>query len=175
MVAKTFVVRRAAMGSPIVVPGLTAPPAPAGYAGAWGTPPPDPTGATTGWGPAVDPSSAGWASPTPPPAAAPTAPDPGVPQWDEARGTYIQWDPAQGAWMQWNEGTKTWSRIARSVRLLEPPWFEDGDRAETALEVVLEGPRGEVLDLRGGLRRDLVEGLTEPTPEDVVEQHERVG
>jgi len=112
MVAKTFVVRRAAMGSPIVVPGLTAPPAPAGYAGAWGTPPPDPTGATTGWGPAVDPSSAGWASPTPPPAAAPTAPDPGVPQWDEARGTYIQWDPAQGAWMQWNEGTKTWSRIA---------------------------------------------------------------
>ena len=96
MAAKTFVVRRAAMGSPIVVPGLTAPPAPAGYAGAWGTPPPDPTGATTGWGPAVDPSSAGWASPTPPPAAAPTAPDPGVPQWDEARGTYIQWDPAPG-------------------------------------------------------------------------------
>ena len=93
MAAKTFVVRRAAMGSPIVVPGLTAPPAPAGYAGAWGAPPPDPTGATTGWGPAVDPSSAGWASPTPPPAAAPTAPDPGVPQWDEARGTYIQWDP----------------------------------------------------------------------------------
>ena len=42
------------------------------------------------------------------------APDPGVPQWDEARGTYIQWDPAQGAWMQWNEGTKTWSRIAGS-------------------------------------------------------------
>ena len=121
MVAKTFVVGRAAAGSPIVVPGLTAP-APAA-AGAWGSPPPDPNGTTTGWGPAVDPSSAGWASPSPPstpsPPAAPiapvapaaAAPATDVPQWDEARGTYIQWDPAQGAWMQWNEGTKTWSRI----------------------------------------------------------------
>lgn len=78
MVAKTFVVRSSAAGSPIVVPGLTAP-----------TPP------TT---------SAPTAAPTP----APTA---GAPQWDEARGTYIQWDPAQGTWMQWNEGLKTWSRI----------------------------------------------------------------
>ena len=42
--------------------------------------------------------------------AAPLA-DPGGPQWDEARGTYIQWDPAQGTWMQWDEGTKAWSRI----------------------------------------------------------------
>jgi uncharacterized RDD family membrane protein YckC len=120
MAAKTFVVGRASAGAPVVVPGLTAP-APA--AGAWGAPPPDPSGTTTGWGPAVDPSSAGWASPSPPsppspptapiapvaPAAAAPAGD--VPQWDEARGTYIQWDPAQGAWMQWSEGTKTWSRI----------------------------------------------------------------
>ena len=87
-------------------------------------PPADPSGATTGWGPAVDPSSAGWASPTPPsPPATPTppiapvapvVPAPGTeaPQWDEARGTYIQWDPVQGAWMQWDEGTKAWSRIA---------------------------------------------------------------
>src|SRR3546814_18146228 len=32
MAAKTFVVDRGAMGSPIVVPGLTAPPPPPGYA-----------------------------------------------------------------------------------------------------------------------------------------------
>ena len=36
--------------------------------------------------------------------------------------------------------------------------------------MVLEGPRGEVLDLRGGLRGHLVERLTEPTPEDVVRE-----
>jgi uncharacterized RDD family membrane protein YckC len=116
MVAKTFVVGRASAGSPIVVPGLTAPAA----VGAWGAPPPGQSGATTGWGPAVDPSSAGWASPSPDPAppivpvATPAAsPTPGTdaPQWDDARGTYIQWDPIHGAWMQWNDGTKAWSRI----------------------------------------------------------------
>ena len=79
MVAKTFVVRASAMGSPIVVPGLTAPPAPVAPPGAWSAPPP---------APATD-----------------------RPQWDEARGTYIQWDPVEGAWMQWNEGTRAWSRI----------------------------------------------------------------
>ena len=105
MVAKTFVVRAAAAGSPIVVPGLTAPP-PIG--GGWGAPPPAAGGPTTGWGQAVDPSSSGWAAP-------PTAPAPppptDAPQWDEARGTYIQWDPAQRAWMQWDEGSKAWSPI----------------------------------------------------------------
>lgn len=103
MAAKTFVVRRAAMGSPIVVPGLTAPPPPAGYAGTWGAPPPDQAGATTG-----------WASPTPPitpTTTQPTTPGTDAPQWDEARGTYIQWDPTQGAWMQWDEARKAWSRI----------------------------------------------------------------
>ena len=116
MVAKTFVVRSSAAGSPIVVPGLTAPPPPVGSAGSWGAPPPDATGATTGWGQAVDPNASGWASPTSP-QTTPTAPTPtaapaaDTPQWDEARGTYIQWDPVQRAWMQWNEGVKTWSRI----------------------------------------------------------------
>ena len=115
MVAKTFVVRSSAAGSPIVVPGLTAPPPPVGSAGSWGAPPPDATGATTGWGQAVDPNAGGWASSAPPPT--PTAPTPAAapaadaPQWDEARGTYIQWDPVQSAWMQWDEGLKTWSRI----------------------------------------------------------------
>ncbi len=108
MVAKTFVVRSSAAGSPIVVPGLTAPPPPPGAMGGWGAPPPDASGTTTGWGQAVDPSAAGWADP-----GAPASPSPAAdqPQWDEARGTYIQWDPVHSAWMQWNEGLKTWSRI----------------------------------------------------------------
>ena len=89
MAAKTFVVRKDAAGSPIVVPGLA-------------------TGAPT-------PSAPGWASPTPPPPpvatppSAPTATE--GPQWDPVRGTYIQWDAEQRAWMQWDDGVKTWSRI----------------------------------------------------------------
>lgn len=95
MVAKTFVVRASAMGSPIVVPGLTAPPAPMGAPGAWGTPPPPGAAPGTSWGQP--------APPAPPPT--------DRPQWDEARGTYIQWDPVAQAWMQWDEGTRAWSRI----------------------------------------------------------------
>ena len=113
MVAKTFVVRASAMGSPIVVPGLTAPPAPVAVAGGWGAPPPGVGGEPpTGWGQAIDPTAAGWAAPAPPVVAAPTpSPPTDVPHWDEARGTYIQWDPSQNRWMQWNEGTKTWAPI----------------------------------------------------------------
>src|SRR3546814_13853981 len=50
MAAKTVVVDRGAMGSPIVVPGLTAPPPPPGYAAGvpWGTTSPAPPG--QGWG-----------------------------------------------------------------------------------------------------------------------------
>jgi len=77
MAAKTFVVGRAAAGSPVVVPGVTAPPAP------------------TGWGAAP----------------APAPPSAEGPQWDEARGTYIQWDADQQRWMQWSESTRTWSPI----------------------------------------------------------------
>ena len=54
-------------------------------------------------------------------------------------------------------------------------FFEDGDRAETALEVVLQRPRGQVLHLGGRLGRGLVEGLSQPTAQDVVEQPERLG
>ena len=125
MAAKTFVVRTAAVGSPIQVPGMAPPPSATG----WGTPAPTPTGGwgaaaptppAGGWGALVpppagsDPSSAGWAAPASPaepvsPAAAPVAP---APQWDEARGAYIQFDPAQGAWLQWDDATQQWNRIA---------------------------------------------------------------
>ena len=39
----------------------------------------------------------------PPPSAVPG------PQWDEARGTYIQWDPEGRAWMQWDDEAKEWT------------------------------------------------------------------
>ena len=91
MVAKTFVVRRAAMGSPIAIPGVTsAPPLPGG----------GPVGPV---GPAVPP-------PTGPP---PTFGAVG-PQWDAARNTYIHWDADRGQWLAWDEGAHTWSPIADS-------------------------------------------------------------
>lgn len=110
MAAKTFVVRSSAAGSPIVVPGLTAPPPPTGYSagGGWGSPPPSGSGAPAGWGPTVDPN-AGWGAPGPS-TAAPTTAAP-TPQWDEARGTYIQWDQAENAWMQWDEQGQRWFKI----------------------------------------------------------------
>ncbi len=87
MAAKTFVVRAAAAGAPIVVPGLTAPAPPEGYG-----------------------SGGGWGGPPPPTAAAAPAGAP-APQWDAVRGTYIQWDLAQNAWMQWDEPGQRWFKI----------------------------------------------------------------
>lgn len=102
LAAKTYVVRAAAAGSPISLPGTLSAPVPTGYAaGGWPQSPPPP-------GTASAPSSAGWAAPG---ASAPPAPTAPAPQWDEARGTYIQWDPAQSRWLQWNEGTRTWDVI----------------------------------------------------------------
>ena len=93
MVAKTFVVRKDAAGHPVLIPGLTTPPAAPG----------------SEW------TTAGAAIP-----AAPVAKH--GPQWDEARGTYIQWDPDQSAWMQWDDGTKVWNRLpGQGADALPPP------------------------------------------------------
>ncbi|MFL6206275.1 MAG: RDD family protein [Acidimicrobiales bacterium] len=109
MAAKTFVVRKSAVGSSIVVPGVTA--AAAAMGAPWDVAPPAP-GTPTGWPAPQDPAAAGWASPAPPPAAPAPAPVPtDAPQWDAARGTYIQWDPDQRAWMQWDDVSKAWSPI----------------------------------------------------------------
>jgi hypothetical protein len=51
----------------------------------------------------------------PPPSAVPG------PQWDEARGTYIQWDPEAMAWMQWDDATKAWNRVPGQPAPLPPP------------------------------------------------------
>lgn len=84
MAAKTFVVRSAAAGRPINVPGLTSAP------GMPGAPMPGDVG--YGVGPPSVPTQA--------------------PQWDAARGTYIQWDATQQRWLQWDESSRTWSPIA---------------------------------------------------------------
>ena len=118
MAAKTFVVRKEAAGAPVAVPGLTAAPsAPTPWGAptppAWGQPAADP--AASGWAPPPDPGAPGWASPAPAappvPSAAPAPVAKEGPQWDAARGTYIQWDPDARAWMQWDDVGKAWSRI----------------------------------------------------------------
>jgi uncharacterized RDD family membrane protein YckC len=122
MAAKTFVVRKEAMGSPIVVPGLTAPPPPGAYAPPPGAAPwappttaPDPT--ATGW--AAPPAAGAWSPPPPPQWDQPTPPSPNptppgveAPHWDDARNAYIQWDPDLQSWMQWDEPGQRWFKIA---------------------------------------------------------------
>ena len=105
MVAKTFVVRASAAGRPVLVPGVTGPPA-APLPGAPIAPPP----------PAAD------GSVPPPPTAAPAPPAPtSAPQWDEVRGTYIQWDPQASAWMQWDEQARRWDPIPGQAAAAPPP------------------------------------------------------
>ena len=114
--ARTFVVKRAAVGTPIGIGDsgqlLIGEEQASGMPPAWAPPP-----AAPGVVGATDPGDPGWENPAPPPPEAPPAaapaPTPSTegPQWDEARGTYIQWDPEQSAWMQWDEGFKAWIRI----------------------------------------------------------------
>jgi hypothetical protein len=92
MVAKTFVVRKEAAGHPVLIPGLTLPPAVPG----------------PGW------TTAGAAVPT-----APVAKH--GPQWDEARGTYIQWDPDQSSWVQWDDTAKVWDHLPGQGADAVPP------------------------------------------------------
>jgi hypothetical protein len=49
--------------------------------------------------------------PIPPAASAPTAAAMPPPQWDPARGTYLQWDPTQQRWLQWDGIANRWKVI----------------------------------------------------------------
>lgn len=112
MAASTFVVRKADVGRPVVVPGLNAPGAWAPAGGYPGTPGHSGVpGYGGGYGGAAYPGPA-WGAPAA--AAAPVATTPRAvdgPQWDAARDTYIQYDRASGAWLQWSEVTKEWRPI----------------------------------------------------------------
>lgn len=123
IVAKTFVVRKEAAGSPIVVPGLTSPnatwtpadppqpgwgppgqPSPPAQWGQPGPAAPPQAPAQPGWG-----AESSWSQPDTPAASTPSAGS--EPQWDAARGTYIQWDAAHSKWLQWDDSSRSWTEI----------------------------------------------------------------
>jgi hypothetical protein len=51
----------------------------------------------------------------------PPPPSASGPQWDEARGTYIQWDPDASAWMQWDAAAERWDRLPGQGGTQPPP------------------------------------------------------
>ena len=85
MVASTFVVNKASVGQPPVVPGLTAP-------------------ATVTAG-APGP---GQFAPSPPDEQVDTGDCINAPKWDAERGAYIQWDKENQAWMIYDEAASQW-------------------------------------------------------------------
>lgn len=56
-----------------------------------------------------------WTSTAPPPPEPAADPTPSAPepQWDEARGTYIQWNPTTGTWNQWDAASNAWVPISQ--------------------------------------------------------------
>jgi len=69
--------------------------------------------------PAPEPAPAPFAAPgAAGPPTAPAAPEPAAPrdelpppQWDPARGTYLQWEPNRQAWLQWDAAGQRWKPI----------------------------------------------------------------
>ena len=116
MVSGTYVVGTGSVGQPVVLPVAAAPTyPPVGYyppPGAGYGPPPG-----QGYGP---PPGAGYGPPPgqsyPPPGQAAATPPVGAgapagPQWDTARGTYVQADPETGVWHSWNTRTSKWEPL----------------------------------------------------------------
>lgn len=126
MAANTFVVRKAYVGQPVIVPGLTA--GASSYAAGYTAPT---YGAPPGWGADVPPTApGGWGGPpatgsgapfgspaSPSAPSAPTAPSaaPGAdaPSWDAARNAYIQYDRELASWMQWDDASNQWKPISQ--------------------------------------------------------------
>ncbi|MFN8039130.1 MAG: RDD family protein [Acidimicrobiales bacterium] len=106
MAAGTFVVGKAAVGTPVVVPGAAAPVATPAYGapqtygapGAYGAPAAGPQPAPT--------APAAPAAPAAGPAGSPPAPDA---QWDPQRGTWVRWDGAQ--WTAHDAASGSWRPI----------------------------------------------------------------
>jgi len=104
----------------------TTPPGPSGWSAT--STPPAPAAAHTDAGvDAPEPIAAPVPEPAPAPFAAPGASGPPPapaeqpaptsryelppPQWDPARGTYLQWEPNQQAWLQWDAAGQRWKPI----------------------------------------------------------------
>jgi uncharacterized RDD family membrane protein YckC len=107
MAAGTFVVRKADVGQPVLVPGLNAPAY--GYPSygypSYGSVPP--AGGSGGWG-----GGYGYGAPPQPSAqsAVPGATADG-PHWDADRNAYLHYDRDRGAWLQWDEARREWGPI----------------------------------------------------------------
>jgi uncharacterized RDD family membrane protein YckC len=140
MAANTVVVGKESVGSPPIVPGLTAPqftgsPYASSYPPSSPMSPPQPA-SPTGWPPpapgasAPPPPTGSWEAPSaqgaPPPTGAweaPAAPrtpplPPGAsatsntPTWDPQRNTYVLFDAAQNQWVQWNADAQQWRPLS---------------------------------------------------------------
>lgn len=77
----------------------------------WSRPPETPTVPEPEAAPFAAPGAA--TAPTPSPPAPPAAPSYELPppQWDPARGTFLQWEPNQQAWLQWDAAGQRWKPI----------------------------------------------------------------
>lgn len=85
------------------------------------SPPSGPEGEPAATQPPATPQPAPFAAPGAEPGQAPpeaeaARPEPvrhelPPPQWDTARGTYIQWDPNRQAWLQWDDARQQWKPI----------------------------------------------------------------
>jgi len=114
MAASTFVVARSSVGSPLRVPGVTAPAGGAFYPGAWPGSPGGTQASAPGWNPAAGPTtqSSPWSPAPQTPQAPPAASDSGDgPTWDPNRNAYIQYDRQTGAWLQWDDQLRIWGPI----------------------------------------------------------------
>jgi uncharacterized RDD family membrane protein YckC len=123
--AGSYVVRQEDVGRPVVVSAGSAGPPPPAWGAAptappWETVPTAPPMAPPAGAAPTDAAAEASASPpsgppvVPPTAAAPAPtapPDPTQPQWDEARGAYIQWDQTGQRWMVFDQATQTWRAL----------------------------------------------------------------
>lgn len=78
----------------------------------WSSSTTEPEAAPSEPAPFAAPGAEATPSPASPPVAdAAPAQEWPAPQWDQARGTYLQWDPNRQAWLQWDATRQHWKPI----------------------------------------------------------------
>lgn len=102
--AGTYVVHKAAMGSPMMPGAGAAPPAPGSAPVV--QPPPSPAPGTLPAG-----QDAVTQAETTPANTTASAADPSQPQWDAARNAYIAWDATAQRWQQFDDASQEWRPI----------------------------------------------------------------
>jgi uncharacterized RDD family membrane protein YckC len=119
MAASTLVVAKSQLGTPVNIPGLTAP-AYGGYSSYAGSYPPASGGYGQVGGPSYPAGSAYGQVGGPYPSAGESAPAPAQPEyqadtptWDAKRNAYIQYDTARGTWLEHDTVTGEWKPISQ--------------------------------------------------------------